>query len=426
LGLFGNFMNKRLEIAEWIFTVLSIILYSGGPIPLILSQGFGEGMIDPTPDPTDYSKLIATFFLNYLVAFCLLILRWKQSLYVVKKEWTIWLLIGIACASILWSFIPKLTPNRSIALAGSTLFGFYIASRYSIRDQLKLLSWSFAVIMILSLLMVIIIPTYGTMSYGIHAGSWRGIYTHKNWLGRVMTISGIVFLILAMDQKHYRWLYWLGVGCSFCLLILSKSSSSIINCVTIFSIIPIYSILRWRYLIMMPIITGVVMIGSSILLWFNENSTALLGSIGKDATLTGRTDMWPYIIEMILKQPWLGYGYNGFWNDWDSPGATVWYAAKWTAPNAHNGILDLWLQLGLLGTAVFLIGFGLTVLRGLSWLRTDKSWCSFWPITYPTYLILANFSESFLLNFNDLFWVLYVAVAFSLATVDLSDKKVLA
>lgn len=418
-------MNKKLEVAEWIFTVLSIIVYSGGPIPLILSQGFGEGMIDPTPDPTDYSKLIALFFLNYLVSFFLLVLRWKKSLYVVKKEWTIWLLIGIACVSVIWSFIPKLTPNRSMALAGSTLFGFYIAARYSIRDQLKLLSWSFATIVILSLLMVIIIPTYGTMSYGVHAGSWRGIYTHKNWLGRVMTISGIVFLILAMSEKQQRWLYWLGLGCSFCLLLLSKSSSSIVNCVTIFSIIPIYSIIRWRYLIVMPIIAGIAMIGSSFLLWFNENSTVLLGSIGKDATLTGRTEMWPHIIEMIAKQPWLGYGYNGFWHDWDSPGATVWYAAKWTAPNAHNGILDLLLQLGLLGTIVFSIGFCLTLVRGVSWLRTDKSWYSFWPITYPTYLILANVSESFLLNFNDLFWVLYVSVAFSLATVDLSNKKVL-
>jgi O-antigen ligase len=97
---------------------------------------------------------------------------------------------------------------------------------------------------------------------------------------------------------------------------------------------------------------------------------------------------------MIAKQPWLGYGYNGFWHDWDSPGATVWYAAKWTAPNAHNGVLDLLLQLGLLGTIVFTIGFGITSIRGVSWLRVDNSWLSFWPILYLTYLTLSNVSES--------------------------------
>jgi O-antigen ligase len=418
-------MKKVLEIGELVFAIFSIMIYSGGPFPLILSQGFGEGMIDPTPDPTDYSKLTALFFLNYLITLFLLILRWKKSLYVFKKEWTIWLLIGIALASILWSFNPKLAPNRSIALTGSTLFGVYLAARYSIRDQLKLLSWTFVVVITLSLLMVIIIPEYGTMSYGIHAGSWRGIYTHKNWFGRMMTISNIVFLILAMGEKEQKWRYWTGFSCSFCLLLLSKSSASMINWATILALMPIYSIFRWRYLILIPSIVAIIGFGSSLLLWFNANATTALGSIGKDATLTGRTDMWPYIIDMIAKQPWLGYGYSAFWGDWNSPGATVWYAAKWTPPNAHNGLLDLWLALGLAGVLVFLSGFGIVVVRGITWFRVDQSWHSFWPILYPTYLMLANVSESFLLNFNDLYWVLYVSVAFSLAAVDLSNKKVL-
>ena len=424
LRLFGNLMNKKLEIAEWIFTVISVIIYSGGPFPLILSQGFGEGMIDPTPDPTDYSKLLASFFVNYFITFGLLVLRWKKSLYVAKKEWTIWALVGIALASILWTFNSKLTINRSIQLAGSTLFGFYLATRYSIRDQLKLLSWSFMVVIILSILMVIIIPSYGTMSYGVHVGSWRGIYTHKNWLGRMMTIGNIVFLIMAMDQKKHRWWYWIGLSCTASLLLLSRSSSSILNCVTIFSIIPIYSIFRWRYLLMVPTIIITVALSSSLSLWFNENANSILGTIGKDATLTGRTNMWPYIIDMIAKEPWLGYGYSAFWGDWNSPGATVWYAAKWTPPNAHNGLLDLWLALGLVGVLAFAIGLGIVVVRGLRWFRLDQSWSSFWPILCPTYLILANVSESFFLNFNDLFWVLYVSVAFSLARVSFSQQKI--
>jgi exopolysaccharide production protein ExoQ len=418
-------MNKKLEIAEWSFAILSIMFYSGGPLPVILSGGHSEGLGDSAADPTNYSALIALFFLNYLVTIGLLIFRWKRSLYVVSKEWTIWLLIGIAFASIMWSFNLKLTPNRSIELAGSTLFGFYLAARYSIREQLKLLAWTFAMIIILSFFMAIVTPAYGTMSAGVHAGAWRGIYTHKNWFGRMMTIGGIVFLILAMDEKQQKWWYWMGFGCSFWLLLLSRSSSSILNCVTVFALIPIYSIFRWRYLILLPTVIAVVAFSSSLSLWFNENAATVLGSIGKDATLTGRTDMWPSIIEMIAKEPWLGYGYSAFWNDWNSPGATVWYAAKWTPPNAHNGLLDLWLDLGLLGVVVFAISFVIVLLRGLAWFRIDKSWQSFWPILFPTYLMLANVSESSLLNFNEIFWVLYVSVAFSLATVDLRTNKVL-
>ncbi len=418
-------MNKPLDIAERIFTILSFVFYSSGPLPLILSGGAGEGILDPTPDPTDYSSLQTLFFINYLISAFLLIIRWKKAVYVVTKDWTIFLLIGIALASLIWSFTPNLTRVRSIALAGTTLFGLYIASRYSIREQLKLLGWSFGVIILMSFAFAILLPNYGTMAIGIHAGAWRGIYVHKNLLGRMMTISGIVFLCLAMNSKQQQWLPWLGLGLSFCLLVLSRSSSSTINFITMFALAPIYGVFRWRYQVLVPTIIAFVTISSSLSLWFSANATTILGSIGKDTTFTGRTDIWPYIIEAIGKQPWLGYGYSAFWSDWDSPGSYVWYAAKWAPPNAHNGLLDLWLELGLLGVLVFAISFSVTFWRGLAWLRIDKSWESLWALLYLTYLVLANVGESSLLSRNDLFWVLYVVVCFSLTIVNSRSTKIL-
>ncbi len=418
-------MNKRLQIVEQLFTIVSFVFYSSGPLPLILSGGAGEGALEISPDPTDYSSLQLLFFANYLITLLLLIARWKKAIYVVTKDWTIVLLIGMALLSLIWSSTPELTRVRSIALAGTTLFGLYLASRYTIREQLKLLGWSFGIIIIMSFLFAIVIPKYGIMPAGVHTGAWRGIYVHKNLLGRMATIGAMVFLILAMDTKQWRWIPWTGLGLSFGLLLLSKSSSSMINFGAIFAIVPIYSVFRWRYQILLPSIIAIVALGASFSLWFSANAATLLGTIGKDTTLTGRTDIWPYIIEMIGKQQWLGYGYSAFWSDWNSPGAYIWYAAKWTPPNAHNGLLDLWLELGLVGVVIFTIGFATSVIRGVVCLRINKSWDGFWPLLYLSYLILANFSESSLLNRNDLFWVLYVAVAFSLAMVNFRQNKVL-
>jgi exopolysaccharide production protein ExoQ len=403
------------QIAEQGFTILSLIFYSSGPLPLILSGGAGQGIEDISPDPTDYSILQALFFCNYLVTVILLILRWKKATYVLTKDWTIGLLMGIALASLMWSSIPKITQVRSIALVGTSLFGLYLASRYTIRQQLKLLGWSFAIIVMMSFLFAFLIPKFGIMSSGVHAGAWRGIYVHKNMLGKMMTIGATVFLLLAMDAKTNHWMPWLGVALSVILLFLSKSSSSIGNSLTIFALIPVYNTLRWSYHLMVPAMIAVISIGSIISLWLSANAKILLESIGKDVTLSGRADMWPFIIEMIQKQPWLGYGYNGFWNDWDSPGAYVWYAAKWTPPNSHNGFLDLWLELGFVGIFIFAIGFGMNLLRGLKLFRIDRSWQSFWTLLYLTFIILANIGESSLLNRNDLCWLLYVTVSFSLA-----------
>jgi O-antigen ligase len=279
------------------------------------------------------------------------------------------------------------------------------------------LGWSFVVIIIMSCLFAIALPTFGIMPSGVHAGAWRGIYVHKNVMGKVMVLAAMVFWLLATNPQKKSWLTWvdwIGLGLSFFLVIMSKSSSSMINLITIFALIPIYSTLHWRYYLMVPSIMTAIGIGGILSLWFSANAATVLDGIGKDATLTGRADMWPYIIEMIEKHPWLGYGYNGFWGTADDPGAYVWAAAKWMPPNAHNGFLDLWLELGLLGVVVFAIGFGQTIVKGLIWIRHNQAGESIWFLLYLTNLVLANLSESSLLNRNDIFWLLYVSMSFSL------------
>ena len=324
-------MNKYLHGAERVFVILSFLFYSGGPLPLLLSGGAGQGINEEeATDPVDYTIQQSIFFLHYSVSLFLLAIRWKKSTYTLSKDPTIWLLMVIALGSFFWSFAPSVTRARSIALAGTSLFGLYLAARYSIREQLQLLGWSFALIIIMSFAFAILIPHYGVMDSGVHSGAWRGIYVHKNVLGKVMGIGGLVFVLLGMDAKTQRWLPWTGLGLSFCLLLLSKSSSSMINFLTVLALIPIFQTLRWRYHLMIPAVIAIVIFGGGLSLWLDRNAEMLLGSIGKDPTLTGRTDMWPYVLEMIWKQPWLGYGYNGFWGDWDSPGAYVWYIVNWT------------------------------------------------------------------------------------------------
>jgi exopolysaccharide production protein ExoQ len=407
--------NKSLATFERWFVILSVIFYSSGPLPLLLAGGSGQGIDEDNAPAIDYTMLQSVFFLNYLISLFLLIIRWKKATYTLSKDWTIWLLMIITVASVFWSFTPQVTRARSIALVGTSLFGLYIASRYTIREQIKLLGWSFILIIIMSFLFAILLPHYGTMDAGVHTGSWRGIYVHKNVFGKVIGIGGIVFMLLVMDGKEKWWFSWLGLVLSFCLLFLSRSSSSMINFLTVIALIPVYRVLRLQYYLMIPILIAIVTIGGGLSLWLNQNAGILLGSIGKDPTLTGRTDMWPQIMDMIWKEPWLGYGYNAFWNDWNSPCAYVWYAVKWTPPNSHNGFLDLWLDLGLLGVVVFGIGFSLTIVRGLYSLRTKEYWMNFWGILYLTYLVLCNLTESSLVIRNDIFWLLYITASFSLA-----------
>ena len=165
---------------------------------------------------------------------------------------------------------------------------------------------------------------------------------------------------------------------------------------------------------MIPILIIIAMVGGSFFIWFTNNADTLLSGIGKDTTLTGRGDMWPYILEMSGKRPLLGYGYGGFWQGFEGESAYIWRAVGWPAPNSHNGLLDLLIDLGISGVSIFLLGFWITLVRALAWLRSIKTSEGFWPFIFIIMFVLVNMTETTLMVRNDIFWVTYVSIAFSL------------
>ena len=101
---FDRLMKKIIAIAERGFTILSLIFYSSGPLPLILSGGAGQGD-ELNPVSTDYSILQSMFFVSYLIVALLVVFQWKKALYALKKNWTISLLMLVALASAILTFI---------------------------------------------------------------------------------------------------------------------------------------------------------------------------------------------------------------------------------------------------------------------------------------------------------------------------------
>ena len=414
-------MNKGLLIAEKIFTVISLLHYTGGPLVVILSGGESEG--DNAIGISSYPLIQFLFFLNFAISFILLALRWKSVLSVLSRERLISTLLGLSILSVLWSSVPSVTIVRNIALLGTSLFGLYLASRYSLREQLQLLAWAYGIAIVLSVIFIVILPKYGIMA-GKHSGKWRGIFTHKNVLGKAMILSSMIFLLTSLNERKPKFVLWGGLGLSVLLLLMSNSSSSIISFIVIMIVFVLIRVMRMSYLMMIPTILFIVIIGLFANIWLLDNASTLLSSIGKDATLTGRVDLWPAVLDKIWQRPWLGYGLSGFWgSDWDSEGAYVWAVTGWTPPNAHNGLLDLWLDLGLLGLSIYLFGFIFSLVRGLIWIRISKTADAFWPVIYIIYFWLSNQTESALLRQNEIYWLLYVTAVISLSILPIESKK---
>jgi exopolysaccharide production protein ExoQ len=404
-------MRKILLLAEKIFTIVSLLHYLGGPLAVILSGGENEG---DTPGGTNSYLLVQLlFFVNYTISFLLLVLRWKSVAYIISKDRVNNTLLAVAVLSYFWSAAPSVTLVRCIALVGTSIFGFYLATRYSPKEQLYLLAWTLGLAMLLSVIFAIALPKYGIMS-GIHTGKMRGIFTHKNALGKSMVLSSIIFLLLALDARKKRLLMWGGFGFSILLLSISKSSSATITLSILAIVFLIIRAVRMPYILMIPTICLLSVIGLFLNLWLSDNIPSLLSSIGKDTTLTGRTDLWPAVLDKIWQRPWFGYGFSGFWGSWKSEAAYVWRVTGWDPPNAHNGLLDILLDLGLLGASIYLIGFGFSFFRSIAWVRQHHTAESFWPFLYLTYFWFSNQTESAFLRQNDIYWLLYLVVTLSL------------
>ena len=58
-------------------------------------------------------------------------------------------------------------------------------------------------------------------------------------------------------------------------------------------------------------VVGLMLIGAVIFF----ASDVVFGLLGKDATLTGRTQIWAAIMRQIDQRPWLGYGYAAIWDE---------------------------------------------------------------------------------------------------------------
>lgn len=411
-------MRTILGLFESGFVILSLLLYSGGVLAVVLSGGISQGDIQQDFD-TGLIRLI--FSLNYVITFFLLTLRWKKVVYFASRNVLFWALIGFAFASIFWSYVPDVTLRRLVAFSGTTMFGIYLSSKYTIEEQLKLLVWTFGIAVLLSFVFAIALPQYGLES-GVHAGLWRGIYSHKNTLGVNMATSSIIFLIMAINSKVKRALLWIGFCSSVILVILSGASSSLANVLIIVLIYFFCQLFRLRLTIQIPLLICLIIIGVWTNILVTNNLDFLLGLLGKDSTLTGRTELWQLTWASIQKEYWLGYGYRAFWTEGNSEASIINTTLSWIVPHAHNGLLQLWTNLGLLGVIIYLVGFLNIFIRAFVQFQQNKQWEFCWIILLLSFIVLTNTTEQNLLRENSIIWVLYVATFFSMELLQKKSK----
>jgi len=220
---------------------------------------------------------------------------------------------------------------------------------------------------------------------------------------------GLVIMMCAYAMRPDRGWFWVPMGgLCFFLVLLSTSKTALLGCLLAISLFLFIRFYR-RYPILRLLLVYTLFVGVTLFVILSIFIPGeLLALIGKDSTLTGRTDIWDALIYSIKQKPWLGFGYGVYWLDQLGPSYYVRLSLQWGVPTAHNGWIETWLSVGVVGVALFAVQYVWTFILAVMRLKRGGTE-TYWVIIITSVFLVFSLSESSVLQQNDLSWVIFVA-----------------
>jgi O-antigen ligase len=390
-------LPRLVALAEWLGAFVILFLMSNA----LLGPVFAP---DQMPDNVPWLRMIWLPVYG-MIALALLINPLRMTKVAVPAAMSL-ALVGWAFLSSRWSILPDVTVRRSLALLFTTLFGLYLAARYDWREFVELIAAVFLALAVGTLISCVAFPDFG-ITKEIHPGAWKGLWYEKNQLGGQMTIATLACACAAVTTPERRRL-WIGATVlTVFLVVMSKSTTSALGvAIALGGMTGIALLRRGASIALMTLWLAVAGAGAFIAL-ITIAPDLFFHLIGKDPTLTGRTDIWAALLRRVAIHPILGYGFGAFWYEQWGPAWFIRQEVQWTAPNGHNGWLDVLAQLGVVGLVLVALHYlsGAAAAAARLW-RGEEC---YWAIMYIALFALFSVSESTIMQYNGISWVMYTA-----------------
>lgn len=332
------------NVGEWVQT-----LGSGSTIQR--SEAYLEG------NPIDRDVLGGLIALGIIVLFT----RQRQFGALLRKNATICIYFLYCGASVLWSDYPAVGFRRWPRALGDFVMILVVLSDPDWLAALKrLLSRTGFVLVPLSILFIRYYPELGR-SYGADGTPyWGGVTGGKNSLGMICLIFGLGFLWRfiatyrdrnAPDRKRRLLAQGAFLVMVIYLLREANSATSLACFVLAGGVLVLTSragLARKPALVHLLVVAVVLL---PIFALFFDTGGDLVGTLGRNSTLTGRTDIWHRAFG-IVQNPLVGSGFESFWLG----ERLAWMQKLDIGLNqAHNGYVEIYLNLGLVGLTLLAI-----------------------------------------------------------------------
>lgn len=414
------------ERSRWIL-VLPLVFFAAHGAFSFQSAGYAAERGMPGVIETRARGLFGEVLIPGVVYAIVTWLLWSNRRLIVscaKQFKMLTLLALLTMISAVWSSDPMRSLLFGLFYLLGTLFAYYLVIQLDPDEIAALMMRAGVVVLVLCAILVLLFPKFGIM-HGVPRieGAWQGIF-----IDRANAAKCLVFLmspaLLSRGRSRKRRLVYIAA-----LSVMLFETRVVTAIVVLFLFVFVAAAWRTsrrldRTLLVVACTVGTLsmLIAFIVGLHFGAN---VLHMLGRDTTLSGRTDVWRAVTGTILKRPFLGYGYYAFWQTPSAELTNVLHATNWSFGYAHNGMLEIALQLGLLGVLVF----GATLIRatGDAWfcIRNDMTGRYDWFVGLIVLTIFYNIDEATVVWPNELLSILYVVACCSLvlARSELKHKE---
>ena len=400
VGILGLFLldrdrKARVSPALWIPVAWVLIAASRN-----VSQWLGLAPTMESPDQyLEGSPLDRLILAGLMVAGLMVLARRRRARTFLRANGPLLVFFFFACISVLWSDYPVVTFKRWIKALGNVVMVLVVLTELNPSAAVKrLLAWSGFLLIPLS---VLFIKYYPELGRGFHPWTWEQLYVGvgvgKNGLGLICLIFGLGSLwrlleglrggnakagpliahsaVLAMAL----WLFWI------------NDSVTALGCFLIGG--GLIAVLRLAALARKPmavhLLVGAIVVISLTVLFLDVGS-GVVEAMGRDTTLTGRTELWGDILRMNVN-PWFGVGFESFWLG--ERAAYFWENYWWHPNQAHNGYLEIFVNLGWIGVALYSFVMAWGYRNVVGFLRQDPELGRL-KLAYFVIAVLYNLTEA--------------------------------
>lgn len=325
----------------------------------------------------------AVIFLGAVLAYCALFPR--RVFTAITWNFVPWAIVVFGALSVLWSMEPMVSARAAPQIGITVLAAIMFAQGLPARTFIAMLMYA----QISSIVASFFIP---------------GIFGAKNSLGlqlALVMLSSVWVLLDRLQPKYARAIALSALLSAPYLLLSARSEGALLTgfmavagSLAIFLSRGLQAESR-MVIFWLGIIAAFIALGIAFLS-IDQLFDTFLQSIGKDASLTGRTVLWSRAMGIISEYPWGGVGLQAFWVEGNPEAIRFW---EMFYIHGHGGFHfhDLWLEigveLGLIGVFIAAATVIVVVFNVWRWALRDPGPESCFFVGFVTLILLRTIGE---------------------------------